>query len=146
MPTLEDIDLEQLNERVEQKVEHDIQMAQGVFLAVSFMMVALFTLMGVVIEDSLSLFLFFAALSAFGFHFGSFMMNTEGAKKQMRAKLLSQELGANIQELLRDSQELLRDSQGKRKRSTTRLEDVLQDDGEIIMLEEHESDTHTNKS
>jgi hypothetical protein len=139
MPTLEDIDLEALNERVEKKVEHDIQMAQGVFLAVSFMMVALFTLLGLVIEDSLSLFLFFAALSAFGFHFGSFMMTTEAAKNQMRAKLLSQELGANIQELVRDSQ-------GKRKRSTTRLEDVLQDDGEIIMLEEQESDTRTNKS
>jgi hypothetical protein len=139
MPTLEDIDLEALNERVEKKVEHDIQMAQGVFLAVSFMMVALFTLLGLVIEDSLSLFLFFAALSAFGFHFGSFMMTTEAAKNQMRAKLLSQELGANIQELVRDSQ-------GKRKRSTTRLEDVLQDDGEIVMLEEHADDTRTNKS
>jgi hypothetical protein len=134
MPTLEDVDLEELNERVKRRIEQSVKQTHLLFLVLSFVAAAFFGFLALRSEGLGQGYWVQALLSALAFHFASWVTTRDSVKKQAHSQILSQELSANIQELMRDSQD-------KRKNSTTRLED-----GDIVILEKDKSETHKKSS
>jgi hypothetical protein len=155
---MQEINSPSLRERVEKRVKGRKQTVRWVFFIVSLIVTLIFTgiAWGVAASDPAiwetifredsagALVLIFPTLAGFMsllYHFLSLAMDSGMGERQMRAQILTEELG---QSLLEDQLREVEDRE-KRKRDAARLDAdavTINDEGELVPLDETQDEQH----
>jgi hypothetical protein len=126
---LNDLDVNELNERVEQELAQQKKVVPGVMLALSFLMVVLFSIIGagLAADGETGIGVFMAVMGgamAVFFQFISFMITSGASDNSMRAQLVSKAMAG-----------ILRDLPKRKNTPRNNLEDEAEvDEGEVVML------------